>query len=284
MSLDQAKNFAKATVSTGYDAAATSIVLNTGDGAKLPTAPFNVVWWNATDYPDPSDDPNVEIVRVTGKSSDTLTVTRAQESTSASTKNTAGKTYKMIAGLTAKTINTDIPALIPTSDWQQLGETTLGANGQTLTVGSLPTRKDLMVVLQLKSNGWTGGQYGFQFNGDTGSNYWTENFGVLPGNTTFSNNQGAGAADTIIYTEGFDIAAGNYITIVAFITNRADWQKLLTGHMVWTASSGTPRLGNYILGGMWTNTADQINSVTFRVGNATGLATGSRMTVYGKKD
>lgn len=102
---DEAKNFSKVTVSTGYDGSATSIVLTTGHGTKLPTAPFNVVWWNSTDYPDPSDDPNAEVVRVTAISTDTLTVTRAQESTSASTKNTAGKTYKMLAGLTAGTVN-----------------------------------------------------------------------------------------------------------------------------------------------------------------------------------
>lgn len=111
MPLDNAKNFAKVTVSTGYDASATSIALTAGHGTKLPTAPFNVVWWNSTDYPDPSDDPNVEIVRVTNISTDTLTVTRAQESTSASTKNTGGKTYKMIAGLTAKAVNSDIAQL-----------------------------------------------------------------------------------------------------------------------------------------------------------------------------
>ncbi len=111
MALDTAKNFAKVTVSTGYNAAAVTIVLNAGDGAKLPTVPFNAVWWNALDFADPTDDPNVEIVRVTNISTDTLTVTRAQESTSASTKNTAGKTYKMVAGLTAKVINTDIGAL-----------------------------------------------------------------------------------------------------------------------------------------------------------------------------
>lgn len=110
MALDNAKNFAKVTVSTGYDAAATSIVLTTGGGAKLPTAPFNIVWWNVSTYSDPSDDPNVEVVRVTGISGDTLTVVRAQEGTGASTKNTSGKTYQMIAGLTAKVINTDLPA------------------------------------------------------------------------------------------------------------------------------------------------------------------------------
>src|SRR5690348_7764750 len=106
---DARKNFAKVAVSTGYDASATSIVLSTGDGSKLPApstdGAFNLVWYNSTDYAEPADDPNVEIVRVTARSTDTLTVSRAQESTSASTKNAAGKTYKMVLGPTAKTID-----------------------------------------------------------------------------------------------------------------------------------------------------------------------------------
>lgn len=109
MALDEVKNFAIVTVSTGYDASATSIVLTTGHGAKLPTPTvgYSLVWWNSTDYPNPADDPNAEIVRCTGKSTDTLTVTRAQEGTSAATHNTADKTYKMMLGITAKMI-TDI--------------------------------------------------------------------------------------------------------------------------------------------------------------------------------
>ena len=108
MPLDNAKNFARATVSTGYNASATSIVLTTGHGARLPNAPFNGTWWNSTDYLVPDDDPNVELVRVTAKATDTLTITRAQEGTTASTKNTAGKTYTLLAGLTAKVINQDV--------------------------------------------------------------------------------------------------------------------------------------------------------------------------------
>jgi hypothetical protein len=120
MALDQVGNFKKVTVSTGYDASATSIVLSSGQGAELPdpaSGNYNVVWWNSTDYPDPADDPNVEIVRVTAKSTDTLTVTRGQESISASTKNTGGKTYKMLNGITKKMItdiSTDISAASPT--------------------------------------------------------------------------------------------------------------------------------------------------------------------------
>ena len=123
MALDPVKNFAKVTVSIGYDASETSIALTAGHGARLPApstdGSFNLVWWNVTDYSAPTDDPNVEIVRCTARSTDTLTVTRAQESTSASTKNTSSKTYKMILAPTAKMI-TDI-----TSGTQTLTNKTL---------------------------------------------------------------------------------------------------------------------------------------------------------------
>lgn len=103
--MDAIKNFAKAVVSDGnYDASATEIDVIAGHGDRLPAAPFNAVWWNATDYPDPSDDPGVEIIRVTVKSTDTLTITRAQEGTAAEDHNVAGKTYSLIAGMTARAI------------------------------------------------------------------------------------------------------------------------------------------------------------------------------------
>src|SRR6187549_2812173 len=98
------ENFALVTVSTGYTAGATSVALQTGDGSRLPATTggytYPLTWWNATDYAHPADDPNREIVLVTALSSDTLTVTRAQEGTSASSKNTAAKTYRMSLGLT----------------------------------------------------------------------------------------------------------------------------------------------------------------------------------------
>lgn len=103
--MDARKNFARGTLSTGYDDAATSIALASGHGARFPAVPFNATWFNATDYPNPADDPNVEIVRVTNIATDTLTVTRAQEGTAASTKNAGGKTYKLVAGITKKTLD-----------------------------------------------------------------------------------------------------------------------------------------------------------------------------------
>lgn len=111
--MDAVKNFGKVVVTTTYGASDVTVVLDSADGAKLPQpstdGEFNLVWWDSTTYPDPCDDPRVEIVRCTARVSDTLTITRAQESTTASTKNTANVTYLMMLGPTAKTI-TDMAA------------------------------------------------------------------------------------------------------------------------------------------------------------------------------
>jgi len=126
MSLDQVKNFCIVEVSTGYDDVATSIVLKTGDGAKLPdpaNGEYNLVWYDSTTYLNPTDDPNVEIVRVTAKSTDTITVARNQEGSGASTKNTADKTYKMILSLTKKMID-DIETAINTKIENVIEDTT----------------------------------------------------------------------------------------------------------------------------------------------------------------
>lgn len=98
-------NFGLVTVSGTHGSSDTSIALTSGDGARLPDPvggyAYPVTWWNATDYAHPADDPNVEIVSVTARSGDTLTVVRAQEGTSASTKNSSTKTYRMSLGITA---------------------------------------------------------------------------------------------------------------------------------------------------------------------------------------
>lgn len=136
--LDAVKNFAKVKVSTGYDADDTSIVLETGEGAKLPApatdGAFNLVWWNYTDYRDPSDDPNKEIIRVTARSTDTLTVTRAQEGTSGSTKNTGGKTYMMALTPTKKLVD-DIVSIV-SSGWIPVTDSWSYASATTITVPS----------------------------------------------------------------------------------------------------------------------------------------------------
>jgi hypothetical protein len=100
-------------VVTGFAAGATTITVNTGCGATLPSTAFNLTVCNTTDYPiacrdaTGARDPNYEVMRATaGFGTDSLTVTRAQEGTSDVAHNTGGKVY-WVSTFTAKTI-TDI--------------------------------------------------------------------------------------------------------------------------------------------------------------------------------
>jgi len=134
--LDPIINFGKVTVSTGHTGTDTTIVLNSGEGAKIPDpsidGSFNLVWYNSTDYPDPSDDPMVEIIRCITRVIDTIVIMRAQEGTLSSNKNTPGKTYKMILSPTKKTITdiqTDISSAVKKSGDTMTGILNLPSNG-----------------------------------------------------------------------------------------------------------------------------------------------------------
>jgi hypothetical protein len=122
------KNFAVTTLAAGIDNTTTSISVT--DATKLPTAPFIAVVWNATDYPDIVSDPNVEIVYVTSVSSNTLTVIRGYDGTTASVHNATGKTYK-IANILNAGIENDIKTFID-SKGAANGLATLDANGKVV--------------------------------------------------------------------------------------------------------------------------------------------------------
>lgn len=101
--MDAHKNLAVSTVATAPSPATsgTSLIVAAGQGARFPAAPFNATIWPAGSTPDPS---NAEIVRVTAVSTDTLTITRAQEGSSARTVVVGDQ---ITATVTAKTL-TDI--------------------------------------------------------------------------------------------------------------------------------------------------------------------------------
>lgn len=107
MAFDAHKNFANSTIATPPSPATTgtSIVVQTGDGAKFPAAPFNVTVWPTGVVPTSG---NAEIMRVTAIATDTFTVVRAQEGTTAISP-TAG--FQIGATITAKTMQ-DIEAAL----------------------------------------------------------------------------------------------------------------------------------------------------------------------------
>jgi len=104
---DAHKNFAYSTVATAPSPAAsgTSLVVAAGDGAKFPTPPFNVTVWPIGVIPLTT---NAEIARCTAISTDTLTLTRAQEGSSARTVIIGDQ---VAATITAKTL-TDVEQLL----------------------------------------------------------------------------------------------------------------------------------------------------------------------------
>jgi len=107
--MDVAKNFSKGTLAASIDETDLSLDVESGQGARFPGAPFNIVTWNSTDYPDPADAfhaGKAEIIRVNTKSTDTFSdLVRGQEGTSAIPHDSSGKTYTIICPLTAKVIN-----------------------------------------------------------------------------------------------------------------------------------------------------------------------------------
>lgn len=74
------KNNAKSTLAAGIGVGATSITV--ADPLLFPnTAAFLVTIWDSVNFPDPTDDPNTEILKVTNVVGAVFTVERAQEDT-----------------------------------------------------------------------------------------------------------------------------------------------------------------------------------------------------------
>lgn len=98
---DAHKNFAISNIVTAPSPATSggSCVVVTGEAARYPATPFNAVICPANADPTPA---NAEVVRVTNISTDTLTITRAQEGSSARTVLVGDRIY---AAITAKTID-----------------------------------------------------------------------------------------------------------------------------------------------------------------------------------
>jgi len=79
---DAHKNLAVSAVATAPSPplSGTTLVVTTGQGTRFPATPFNATVWATGFQPDPT---NAEIVRVTNITGDTLTISRAEEGTSA---------------------------------------------------------------------------------------------------------------------------------------------------------------------------------------------------------
>ena len=77
------KNNAESTVADSPLAqAAVTLNVAAGEGANFPsTFPFLITLWDEETYPDPTDDPEMEITKCTARTTDAMTIVRAQEGT-----------------------------------------------------------------------------------------------------------------------------------------------------------------------------------------------------------
>ncbi len=75
-------NCARTTINQigGIDSSVTSLTVSNASTFP-PTGDFLVTIWDKVTFPDPCDDANVEIIKVTGVSSNTFTIERGQEDT-----------------------------------------------------------------------------------------------------------------------------------------------------------------------------------------------------------
>lgn len=114
---DAYKNFAVSTVTTAPSPATsgTSLTIPSGESSRFPAVPFNAVVCPADELPVPT---NSEVVRVTANSSGSLTITRAQESSTARSI-VAGDLF--FAGVTAKTLSDLEPVTENVQDFTSSG-------------------------------------------------------------------------------------------------------------------------------------------------------------------
>ncbi len=232
MAQDALKNFSYSTVATAPSPATsgTSLVLHAGDGALFPDpstdGSFNVTIWPASVQPTST---NAEIARVTARSTDTLTITRAQEGSSARSVIVGDQ---IALTVTKKTI-TDLRAAF-------MGGTSL-IYRYTVT-GSDKTSIDTGVdTPDAGSNDWTGGDLlevycyartdeavvtsvvDVTFNNDTSSVYdrsrTQNNTGTVTGNATNAANLPpfmAGASAAANEFGQFSIVIPNFAGTVGF--------------------------------------------------------------------
>ena len=114
--MDDYKNFAYSTLAAGISAAATSCSVASGTGSRFPSTAFDAVIWDSS-YPSATAAVLAgagEQVRVTARSTDALTITRAQGGTSAVALNTTSRTYAIAQVLTESAFEAVAPKDSPT--------------------------------------------------------------------------------------------------------------------------------------------------------------------------
>lgn len=159
--------------------------------------------------------------------------------------------------------------------WQEIGRTTLGTAGDTISV-TVAAKKHLKILAWCKATGGTVNSR-LRFNGDTANNYGMA-VSLFDGNafTTTS------VSISGIEADSGSIASGNTFHMSVDVTNDQTEEKLLILDSHYTA----PGAGNFNvplkIWGHWANTTAQITQVELtNIGGTGDFAVGSRIIVLG---
>lgn len=155
--------------------------------------------------------------------------------------------------------------------WEEIGRTTLGVAGNTITVSSLPAKKYLCILVAVSATGGTESS-DIRFNGDTAANY---SFRISTNGAADTTS----TAQTSLSFSGATASLGEYLTL--YVKNLAALAKQVIGNSI-TDGSAAAAPARRELAGAWGNTAVQISSVSvtnlFGTGN---FAIGSEVIILG---
>lgn len=171
--------------------------------------------------------------------------------------------------------------VLPTANtnvgWEQLGEGSADGTSATLAISGMSARKHLLIYAEVVDIA-SASELRFRFNADAGANYYstvTVDGGAATdrsGATGIEYSSAGGTADYPIYLviHVFNVASGR--------TKCGFWQAtdFPTGG---GAAPGNVAVGSF----SWNNTAAQITGFSL-VSSSGNLASGTNITVYGKKD
>lgn len=156
--------------------------------------------------------------------------------------------------------------------WEELGRTTLGSNGDTITLSSLGARKFLHVHISLLPTGGTINA-SVTFNNDTAANYARR----------ASDNGGADASAVSQSNLPVGSSTGAYPFFIEFdVINISAQEKLVMGHTVDQNTAGAANQTNRReFTGKWANTSAQISRVDVTNSGTGDYATSSVIVVKG---
>jgi hypothetical protein len=158
--MEQFNNFAYATLTSGINSTATSLGVQTGEGARFPATPFFAVLWDYESYIDSSQayqNSKAEIVKVTDITTDTFTIERAQKDTNA-VDFSSSNDVKIGQGWLKHNIDelitfTFIDENYTASRGEKINtDTSTSSGGFTLTLPSSPSNGDMVIVNDATGN------------------------------------------------------------------------------------------------------------------------------------